>query len=79
MAGGRSTCVDGRERAADRARRPPRSREPPSERRRRLGGVLEQGIYLGDNLELLARLADESFTLIYIDPPFNTGREPAAR
>jgi site-specific DNA-methyltransferase (adenine-specific) len=35
--------------------------------------VLSQGIYLGDNLALLARLADESVTLIYIDPPFNTG------
>lgn len=30
-------------------------------------------ILLGENLELLARFADESFQLIYIDPPFNTG------
>ena len=37
--------------------------------------MLEQGIYLGDNLDLLARLPDGSFTLIYVDPPFNTGRE----
>jgi site-specific DNA-methyltransferase (adenine-specific) len=37
--------------------------------------VVGQGIYLGDNLELLARLADETFTLVYVDPPFNTGRE----
>ncbi|HUY72852.1 MAG TPA: DNA methyltransferase [Gaiellaceae bacterium] len=36
--------------------------------------MLEQGIYLGDNLDLLARLPDASFTLIYLDPPFNTGR-----
>jgi len=36
--------------------------------------VLRQGIHLGDNLELLARLPDRSFTLIYVDPPFNTGR-----
>jgi site-specific DNA-methyltransferase (adenine-specific) len=28
----------------------------------------------GDNLELLPRIADESVDLIYIDPPFNTGR-----
>jgi len=28
----------------------------------------------GDNLAALARLPDESFQLIYIDPPFNTGR-----
>ena len=35
--------------------------------------MLHQRIYLGDNLELLAGLPDESVTLIYIDPPFNTG------
>ena len=29
----------------------------------------------GNNLEVLATLPDESVTLIYIDPPFNTGRE----
>ncbi|POH73079.1 DNA-methyltransferase [Arthrobacter glacialis] len=28
----------------------------------------------GDNLSVLATLPDESFRLIYIDPPFNTGR-----
>ena len=37
--------------------------------------MLDQAIYLGDNLELLARLPDESIALVYIDPPFNTGRE----
>ena len=31
-------------------------------------------ILLGDNLDLLPQFADESFQLIYIDPPFNTGR-----
>ncbi len=31
-------------------------------------------ILLGDNLEILPRFADGSFQLIYIDPPFNTGR-----
>jgi len=30
-------------------------------------------ILLGENLELLPHLTDESFQLIYIDPPFNTG------
>ncbi len=30
-------------------------------------------ILLGENLELLPLFADESFQLIYIDPPFNTG------
>ncbi len=28
----------------------------------------------GDNLEITRRFADASFDLIYIDPPFNTGR-----
>lgn len=32
-------------------------------------------IILGDNLEVLPRFPDGSFDLIYIDPPFNTGRE----
>jgi site-specific DNA-methyltransferase (adenine-specific) len=36
-------------------------------------------ILLGDCLELLPRFADRSFQLIYIDPPFNTGREQARR
>ncbi len=32
-------------------------------------------ILLGDCLELLPRFTERSFQLIYIDPPFNTGRE----
>jgi site-specific DNA-methyltransferase (adenine-specific) len=35
---------------------------------------LDDEILLGDNLPLLAELADETFQLIYIDPPFNTGK-----
>ncbi|HYA45705.1 MAG TPA: site-specific DNA-methyltransferase [Acidimicrobiales bacterium] len=31
-------------------------------------------IILGDNAEVLAKLPGRSFQLIYIDPPFNTGR-----
>jgi len=31
----------------------------------------------GNNLEILATLPDASVTLVYIDPPFNTGREQA--
>jgi site-specific DNA-methyltransferase (adenine-specific) len=31
-------------------------------------------ILLGENLELLPRFAAESFQLVYIDPPFNTGK-----
>jgi site-specific DNA-methyltransferase (adenine-specific) len=33
----------------------------------------EDLILLGDNLEPLLGFADESFQLVYIDPPFNTG------
>jgi site-specific DNA-methyltransferase (adenine-specific) len=33
----------------------------------------EDQIILGDNLEVLPRLKDGAFQLIYIDPPFNTG------
>jgi len=32
-------------------------------------------IHFGDNLEVLRGLPDQSFDLIYIDPPFNTGKE----
>ena len=31
-------------------------------------------IYFGDNLPILQKLSDESIELIYIDPPFNTGK-----
>jgi site-specific DNA-methyltransferase (adenine-specific) len=33
----------------------------------------------GDNLDVLPSLPDEAFTLIYLDPPFNTGREQVRR
>lgn len=33
-----------------------------------------KSIILGDNLEVLPTLASEAFGLIYIDPPFNTGK-----
>jgi site-specific DNA-methyltransferase (adenine-specific) len=36
-------------------------------------------IYQGDNLKVLAGFADGSFPLVYIDPPFNTGRKQARR
>ncbi len=45
-----------------------RRREPPHDQ-----------ILLGENLELLARFAGESFQLVYIDPPFNTGKVQARR
>jgi site-specific DNA-methyltransferase (adenine-specific) len=36
-------------------------------------------ILLGDNLDLLPRFGDGAFRMIYLDPPFNTGRERSAR
>jgi site-specific DNA-methyltransferase (adenine-specific) len=39
----------------------------------------EDEIVLGDNLEILPRYADESFQLVYIDPPFNTGKRQSRR
>jgi site-specific DNA-methyltransferase (adenine-specific) len=36
-------------------------------------------ILLGENLELLPRFEDGAFQLIYIDPPFNTGRAQVRR
>ena len=38
----------------------------------RSGAKIE--IHLGDNLEVIRKLPDARFDLIYIDPPFNTGR-----
>ncbi len=40
---------------------------------------LELEIYEGDNLAWLEAFADESFDLIYIDPPFNTGHSQVRR
>ncbi len=39
----------------------------------------EDLILLGDNLDLLPDFADESFQLVYVDPPFNTGKEQRRR
>jgi site-specific DNA-methyltransferase (adenine-specific) len=39
----------------------------------------EDLILLGDSLELLPQFADESFRLVYLDPPFNTGKEQRRR
>jgi len=36
---------------------------------------MKNKIYFGDNLTILKKLSDESIDLIYIDPPFNTGRQ----
>jgi site-specific DNA-methyltransferase (adenine-specific) len=39
----------------------------------------ENRVILGENLELLPSFPDEAFQLIYIDPPFNTGRAQTRR
>jgi site-specific DNA-methyltransferase (adenine-specific) len=36
--------------------------------------VLTNTVYFGDNLAVLKSIPDESIDLIYVDPPFNTGR-----
>lgn len=41
------------------------------------GGYPAPRIYFADNLQVLPGLADGSFELIYVDPPFNTGRTQA--
>jgi site-specific DNA-methyltransferase (adenine-specific) len=37
--------------------------------------TLENTLYFGDNLAVLKLIPDSSIQLVYIDPPFNTGRE----
>ncbi len=36
--------------------------------------ITKDTVFLGDSLEVITQLDDESFQLIYIDPPFNTGK-----
>jgi site-specific DNA-methyltransferase (adenine-specific) len=40
---------------------------------------VEGEIVLGDNLAVMAGFPDAAFRMIYLDPPFNTGRERAGR
>jgi site-specific DNA-methyltransferase (adenine-specific) len=40
---------------------------------------VEGEIVLGDNLAVMAGYGDGTFRMIYLDPPFNTGRERTAR
>jgi site-specific DNA-methyltransferase (adenine-specific) len=37
--------------------------------------TLQNTLYFGDNLTVLKQIPDSSVQLVYIDPPFNTGRE----
>jgi site-specific DNA-methyltransferase (adenine-specific) len=41
--------------------------------------LLENQIIHGDNLDVLRTLPDQAFQLIYIDPPFNTGKRQARK
>lgn len=41
--------------------------------------TLRNRIFLGDNLEVLQQIPSESVELIYIDPPFNTGKKQARK
>jgi len=43
------------------------------------GSPTADQILLGDNLELLPAFGDGSFQLVYIDPPFNTGKAQTRR
>ena len=36
--------------------------------------ISPNAIFFGDNLNILREIPDNSVQLIYIDPPFNTGR-----
>ena len=40
---------------------------------------MQNTIYFGDNLNILQSLASESIDLIYIDPPFNTGKSQSRK
>jgi site-specific DNA-methyltransferase (adenine-specific) len=42
-------------------------------------GPRDDLIVLGDNLDVLPRLPDETFQLVYADPPFNTGKDQSRR
>lgn len=42
-------------------------------------GPTPNAVYFGDNLEIIRTFPDKSFELIYIDPPFNTGKTQSRR
>jgi site-specific DNA-methyltransferase (adenine-specific) len=44
-----------------------------------LGDSAPDYVIAADNLDVLPMLPDESFTVIYLDPPFNTGRTQVRR
>ena len=42
-------------------------------------GSMKNQVVFGDNLSLLHKLPDECISLIYIDPPFNTGKKQSRK
>src|SRR3954447_13631854 len=66
----------GRRRFLDRTSRPPGGSS--SSRTLTIRRVRDR-IVLGDNLDVLRTLPDGGFQLVYMDPPFNTGRTQARR
>ncbi len=40
---------------------------------------MQNTIYFGDNLSILQSLPSEAIDLIYIDPPFNTGKSQSRK
>jgi site-specific DNA-methyltransferase (adenine-specific) len=61
--------------ATARANEPP---QPASTHTAR-GAARKDAIHLAENMDVLPMLADASFELIYIDPPFNTGTAQVRR
>jgi site-specific DNA-methyltransferase (adenine-specific) len=51
-----------------------KGRPPPALSSKTVRRPIDDEILLGDNLPYLAQFADETFQLVYIDPPFNTGK-----
>lgn len=41
--------------------------------------IMDNKIYFGDNLDVLQEMADQTVDLIYIDPPFNTGKKQSRK
>jgi site-specific DNA-methyltransferase (adenine-specific) len=51
----------------------------PGEVPRRLTAETDDLVVAGDNLDVLARLPEGGFDVVYLDPPFNTGRAQRRR
>ena len=58
---------------------PSRSAAPASTAPVDASSPRQDAIHLADNMQVLPTLADDAFQLIYMDPPFNTGKSQARR